>query len=69
MSRVRWQSTFSTWEISVNIPGFSTNGLLMMLSGIRDALEVDDNTPDRTDKPYGVRAFKDWRLLWVGVTA
>lgn len=45
----------------MNIPGFSTNGLLMMHSGILNALEIDDATAAGSEKPYGVREFADWR--------
>lgn len=47
----------------MNIPGFSTNGLKMMLKGIIGALQEDDATPAGQDKPYGVRTFADWRIL------
>jgi len=47
----------------MNIPGFSTNGLLMMHGGIRDALAVDDNTGEDHEKPFGVREYADWRPL------
>lgn len=46
----------------MNVPGLSTNGLLMMHGGIRDALAVDDNLPEGREKIYGVREFKDWRI-------
>lgn len=45
------------------IPGFSTNGLLMMHDGIRKALADDDSIPDGKDKTYGVREFSDWKQL------
>lgn len=43
------------------IPGYSTNGLLMMHQGIRNALETDDNLPTKQEKIYCVREFSDWR--------
>jgi hypothetical protein len=48
--------------MTLNIPGFSTNGLLMMLGGIKQSLAVDDNTPGQ-DKIYGVRIFPDWKQM------
>lgn len=53
----------------MNIPGFSTSGLLMMHSGIRQALSVDDNTPPGRDKPYGVREFADWKEMASAIEA
>jgi hypothetical protein len=47
----------------MNIPGFSTNGLLTMHHSIADALSVDDNTDEGQPKPYGVREYKDWREM------
>lgn len=47
----------------MNIPGFSTSGLLMMHGGIKQAVAVDDNTPNGKDKPYGVRTFSDWKQM------
>lgn len=47
----------------MNIPGFSTSGLLMMHGGIKQSLAVDDNTPEGKDKPYGVRAFANWKQM------
>lgn len=47
----------------MNIPGFSTSGLLMMHGAIKQSLAVDDNTPTGKDKPYGVRTFSDWRAM------
>jgi hypothetical protein len=47
----------------MNIPGFSTNGLLMMHDGIKNALADDDNTIDGKNKPYGVRTFPDWKQI------
>lgn len=47
----------------MNIPGFSTNGLTMLHDAIRKSLSADDNTPQGTAKPYGVREFTDWREL------
>jgi len=41
--------------------GLSTNGLLMMHGGIRDALAVDDNTAAGEPRPCGVREYPDWR--------
>lgn len=35
----------------------------MMHAGIKQSLAVDDNTPDGKDKPYGVRAFADWKKM------
>lgn len=46
----------------MNIPEISTNGILMMHSGIRGALAVDDSLPVGKEKIYGVREFKDWRV-------
>ena len=45
----------------MNIPGYSTSGLLMMHGGIKNALAVDDNTPPATAKTYGVRTYSDWK--------
>ena len=45
----------------MNIPGFSTNGLLMMHSSILQAIAVDDNLPEGKEKPYGVREYPVWR--------
>lgn len=42
--------------------GYSTSGLLMMHHGVRQALEVDDNLPPKTEKIYGVREYSDWLL-------
>jgi len=50
-------------EKVINIPGFSTSGLLMMHGGIKQSLAVDDNTAVEKDKPYGVRAFPDWKEM------
>lgn len=47
----------------MNIPGFSTNGLLMMHGSIKNALAIDDAHPDDQDKLYGVRLFSDWRRM------
>lgn len=47
----------------MNIPGFSTSGLVMMHGAIKLALAVDDNLPPNQDKPYGVRTFADWRQM------
>ncbi len=47
----------------MNVPGFSTNGLLMMHGGVVKALSEDDATLGGEDKPYGVREFPDWRAL------
>lgn len=47
----------------MNIPGFSTSGLLMMHGGIKQSLAIDDNTPADKDKLYGVRAFADWKQM------
>ncbi len=45
----------------MNMPGLSTNGLLAMYGAVRDALNVDDNTPTGREKPHGVREAVDWR--------
>lgn len=45
----------------MNIPGFSTNGLLMMHGAILQAIAIDDNLEEGKEKPYGVRATNDWR--------
>jgi hypothetical protein len=45
----------------MNIPGISTNGLLMMHAGIASALAVDDNTAPGKDKPYEVRESPGWK--------
>lgn len=45
----------------MNIPGFSTNGLLLMHRGVVDALAADDALPIGQDKIYGVREYADWR--------
>ncbi|WBM40053.1 hypothetical protein [Alcaligenes faecalis] len=45
----------------MNIPGFTTNGLLMMHSSILQALAVDDNLPNGQEKLYGVREYQDWK--------
>ena len=45
----------------MNIPGYSTSGLLMMHGGIKNALAIDDNTPSGTEKTYGVRTYSDWK--------
>lgn len=47
----------------MNIPGFSSNGLKKMYEAARNALAEDDATPLGQDKPFGVRAFADWRQL------
>lgn len=47
----------------MNIPGFSTSGLVMMHGAIKQALAVDDNLPPAQDKPYCVRTFPDWRQM------
>lgn len=44
-----------------SIPGYSTSGLLMMHSGVKQALAVDDNLPANVEKLYGVRHYPDWR--------
>jgi hypothetical protein len=44
----------------MNLKEMSTAGILKMYGGIREALEVDDNSPNG-GKPYGVREFSDWR--------
>lgn len=53
----------------MNIMGFSTNGLLMMHSSIKQALSVDDNMPEGTDKPYGVRSYPDWHEISTEIEA
>ena len=45
----------------MNIPGFSTNGLLMMHASIIQALAIDDNIVEGNEKIYGVRDSVDWR--------
>ena len=53
-------ATCGAWRSIVNLKKMSTAGILKMYGAIREALEVDDNSPhDR--KPYGVREFSDWR--------
>jgi hypothetical protein len=47
----------------MNVPGFSTNGLVMMHDAIKRALAEDDRTLSHTDKPYGVRSFADWKSI------
>ena len=47
----------------MNIPGFSTSGLLMMHNSIHQALAVDDNIEKGKDKPYGVREYRDWKEM------
>lgn len=47
----------------MNIPGFSTSGLLMMHGGIKQSLAIDDNTSAEKDKPYGVRTYTDWKKM------
>ena len=45
----------------MNIPGYTTSGLLMMHGGTKNALTIDDNTLPEVAKPYGVRQYPDWR--------
>lgn len=47
----------------MNIPGYSTSGLLMLHNAIHQALAVDDNIKISIDKPYGVREYRDWRKM------
>lgn len=47
----------------MNIPGFSTSGLLMMQDGIKQALALEDNAPDGKDKPYSVRTLSGWKQM------
>ncbi len=47
----------------MNIPGFSTSGLLMMHGGIKQSLAVDDNISDDKEKLFGVRTFPDWKKM------
>jgi hypothetical protein len=48
--------------MNLNIPGFSTPTLLEFHSIVKVCLQKDD--ADATlEKPYGVRAFADWRIL------
>ena len=44
-----------------SVSGYSTSGLLMMHSGVSQALAVDDNLPTNAGKLYGVRQYQDWR--------
>ncbi|KAA0573483.1 hypothetical protein [Azospirillum sp. Sh1] len=46
----------------MNVPGYTTQSLLMMHGAIANALAVDDNTPAGQDKPFMVRTFPDWKL-------
>lgn len=41
--------------------GYSTNGLKMMLDGIRNALAADDKQGN-AQKIYCVREYADWRV-------
>jgi len=52
-----------TLEETMNIPSYSTNGLLMIHGGIKQSLTIDDNIPDGKDKPYDVRIFPDWKKM------
>lgn len=45
----------------MNIPGFSTNGLLGMHKSIYRALQDDDSNIG--EKIYGVRKYPDWRNM------
>ena len=45
----------------MNIPGFSTNGLLGMHISISRALQEDDSSS--VEKLYGVREYSDWREM------
>lgn len=45
----------------MNIPGLSTNGLLMMHTSILQAIAIDDNLPAGREKTYEVRECPDWR--------
>ena len=44
----------------MNIPGLSTNGILLLHKTIANALREDDRH-QAPDKLYGVREFPDWR--------
>jgi hypothetical protein len=45
----------------VNLQLLTTGALLMLHGSIRDALAVDDNTPDGKEKLFQVRENADWR--------
>lgn len=44
----------------MDLTKLSLNGLLMLHSGVRNALAIDDNTTTEA-KPYDVRKTQDWR--------
>ena len=48
---------------TVNVPGFSTNGLKALQAAIFKAMETDDATPASQEKVYYVREFPDWKEL------
>ncbi len=47
----------------MNYEQLSTNGLLLLHSGIAHALATDDNTPIGREKLYFARESADWKLL------
>jgi len=40
---------------------FSKNLLKCFHDSIKNAMKIDDETPEGQDKPYGVREFYDWK--------
>jgi hypothetical protein len=54
-----WRSGVRT----MNISGFSDNGLLSLQKSIYDAVEKDDAVPVGQDKIYGAREFTDWKEM------
>ena len=47
----------------MKLSGLSSNGLLMMHGALRNALAIDDNTPEDKERPYQVREHADFRVL------
>ena len=44
-----------------NYNEISGNSLKELHQSIKKALDTDDRSPVGQDKPYGVRAFQDWK--------